>query len=53
MFLAYRLVHAMARFRPFNFLFAGLSLTRFPFWRRYLAPGVSVKDFKRGDGKRA
>ena len=47
MFLAYRLVQGAARWRFFNFLFAGLSLTRLPFWRRYLAPGVSVKDFKK------
>jgi len=46
MFLAYRMVHGLSRFRPINFLFAGLSLTRLRFWRRYLAPGVSVKDFK-------
>jgi NAD-dependent dihydropyrimidine dehydrogenase PreA subunit len=45
MFLAYRLVQALTRFRPFNYSFAGLSLTRLPFWRRYLAPGVTRKDF--------
>jgi len=46
MFLAYRLVQALARFRPFNYFFAGLSLTRLLFWRRYLAPGVTLRDFK-------
>ncbi len=46
MFLAYRLVQALAGFKLFNVLFAGLSLTRLPFWRRYLAQGVSVRDFK-------
>jgi Pyruvate/2-oxoacid:ferredoxin oxidoreductase delta subunit len=49
---AYRLVQALIRFRPFNFLFAGLSLTRLPFWRRYLAPGVTVRDFKFSYGKK-
>jgi ferredoxin len=46
LFLAYRLVHVLARWRIFNFLFAELSLTRLPFWRRYLAPGVDSSDFK-------
>jgi Pyruvate/2-oxoacid:ferredoxin oxidoreductase delta subunit len=46
MFLAYRLMQALAGFRLFNFFFAGLSLTHLPFWRRYLAEGVSVRDFK-------
>jgi Pyruvate/2-oxoacid:ferredoxin oxidoreductase delta subunit len=46
MFLAYRLVQTLTGLRLFNFLFAGLSLTRLPFWRRYLAQGVSAKDFK-------
>jgi Pyruvate/2-oxoacid:ferredoxin oxidoreductase delta subunit len=46
MFLAYRLVQVLTRFRPFNYFFAGLSLTRLLLWRRYLAPGVTLKDFK-------
>jgi NAD-dependent dihydropyrimidine dehydrogenase PreA subunit len=46
LFLAYRMAHSLTRFRPFDFFFARLSLTRLPFWRRYLAPGLSVKDFK-------
>ncbi len=52
MFLAYRLVQALTRLRPFNRFFAGLSLTRLPFWRRYLAPGVTIRDFKFGSGKK-
>ena len=52
MFLAYRLVQALARFRPFNYFFAGLSLTRLLFWRRYLAPGVTLRDFKCNPGKK-
>ena len=52
MFLAYRLVQRLARFHLFNFLFAGLSITRLPFWRRYLAPGVTVKDFKVRQGRK-
>ncbi len=46
MFLAYRLIQRLAKFRLINFIFAGLSLTRLPFWRRYLAPGISAKDFR-------
>ncbi len=49
MFLAYRLAQALARFRPFNYFFAGLSLTRLLLWRRYLAPGVTLRDFKRDE----
>ena len=49
MFLAYRLVQALARFRPVNYFFAGLSLTRLLLWRRYLAPGVTLRDFKRDE----
>jgi Pyruvate/2-oxoacid:ferredoxin oxidoreductase delta subunit len=52
MFLAYRLAQVASRWRPFNFLFAGLSITRLPFWRRYLAPGVSAKDFKIRPGRK-
>jgi hypothetical protein len=48
LFPAYRLVAALIRFRPLNFIFAGFSLTRLPLWRRYLAPGVTVRDFKSG-----
>jgi hypothetical protein len=51
MFLAYRLVQALARFRPFNYFFAGLSLTRLPLRRRYSAPGVNLADFKFSFGK--
>ena len=49
MFLAYRLVQALARFQPSNYFFAGLSLTRLLFWRRYLAPGVTLRNFKRDE----
>lgn len=49
MFLAYRLVLRLIRFRPFDYLFARFTPTRLRFWRRYLAPGVGVKDFKRKD----
>jgi Pyruvate/2-oxoacid:ferredoxin oxidoreductase delta subunit len=52
MFLAYRLVQVLVGFRLFNYFFTGLSLTRLPFWRRYLAPGVTVKDFKFNSGKK-
>ena len=52
MFLAYRLVQVLTRFQPFNYFFAGLSLTRLPFWRRYLAPGVTIRDFKFSSGKK-
>jgi hypothetical protein len=52
MFLAYRLVQVLTRSRPFNYFFAGLSLTRLPFWRRYLAPGVNIRDFKFSSGKK-
>ena len=45
MFLVYRLVQGLTRFRPFNYFFVRLSLTRLPFWRRYLAPGVTARDF--------
>lgn len=45
MFLAYRLVQVLVRSRPFNRLFAGFSLTRLPWWRRYLAPEITVRDF--------
>jgi len=46
LFLAYRLIQVLGRWRIFNFLFAGLTLTRLPFWRRYIAPGIILKDFK-------
>jgi NAD-dependent dihydropyrimidine dehydrogenase PreA subunit len=46
MFLAYRLVHGLARQRPFNEVFAGLSLTRLRRWRRYLAPGITARELK-------
>jgi hypothetical protein len=52
MFLAYRLVQALTRLRPFNCFFAGLSLTRLPFWRRYPAPGVTIRDFKFSPGEK-
>jgi Pyruvate/2-oxoacid:ferredoxin oxidoreductase delta subunit len=52
MFLTYRLVHALTRFRPVNYLFAGFSLTRLRTWRRYLAPGVTVKDFRFKPGRK-
>ena len=52
LFLAYRLVQALARFRPFNYFFAGLSLTRLLLWRRYLAPGITLRDFRANSGKK-
>lgn len=51
MFLAYRLVQFLARRKTFNIVFAGLTLTRLPFWRRYLAPGVRTADFHAGEKK--
>ena len=46
MFLCYRLVVRLTRFRPFDWVFARFSFTSLGFWRRYLAPGISVKDFR-------
>jgi ferredoxin len=46
MFLLYRLVLRLTRFRPFDFIFARFTPTSLSFWRRYLAPGISVKDFR-------
>lgn len=47
MFLFYRIVQRLIRFRPFDFIFARLTPTSLGFWRRYLAPGTGVKDFRR------
>jgi Pyruvate/2-oxoacid:ferredoxin oxidoreductase delta subunit len=47
MFLLYRLVLWLTKFKPFEFVFARLSFTSFKFWRRYLAPGIGVKDLRR------
>ena len=52
MFLAYRLVQILTRFGPFNDFFARFSLTRLPFWRRYLAPGITVRDFRFSSDKK-
>jgi hypothetical protein len=52
MFFAYRLVQALIRFRPFNYLFAGLSLTRLHIWRRFLAPRVTVRGFGSNSAKK-
>ena len=52
MFLGYRLTRRITRFKPFDFIFARFTPTSFRFWRRYLAPGVSVKDFKITGGGR-
>jgi ferredoxin len=49
MFLLYRLVLRLTRFKPFDFIFARLTPTSFRFWRRYLAPGIGVKDFRLRD----
>jgi len=46
MFLCYRLVLRLTRFKLFDFIFTRFTPTSFHFWRRYLAPGISVKDFK-------
>lgn len=51
MFLLYRLVQFFSGFRPGNALFARFTLTRLPFWRRYLAPGVTARDFKPRSGE--
>ncbi len=48
MFLGYRLVLRLTRFRPFELVFARLTPTSLRFWRRYLAPGIGVKDFRPG-----
>jgi len=45
MFLGYRLILRLTRFRPFDFIFARFTPTNLRFWNRYLAPGVSLKDF--------
>jgi len=47
MFLLYRLVLRLTRFKPFELVFARFTPTSFRFWRRYLAPGIGVKDFRR------
>ena len=44
-FPLYRLLHELWRVRVANQLFASTSLTRY--WHRYLAPGVTVKDFRK------
>jgi Pyruvate/2-oxoacid:ferredoxin oxidoreductase delta subunit len=46
MFLIYRLMQALVRSRLFNYVFAGFTLTRLASWRRYLAPGITARDFK-------
>ncbi|MDM7998164.1 MAG: EFR1 family ferrodoxin, partial [Acidobacteriota bacterium] len=46
MFLLYRLVLRLIRLKPFEFIFARITPTSLRFWRRYLAPGIGVKDFK-------
>jgi ferredoxin len=47
MFLCYRLVLRLTRFRPFDVMFARFTPTSFRFWRRYMAPGIGIKDFRR------
>ncbi len=46
MFLCYRLVVRLTRFRPVDLIFARVTPTSLRFWRRYLAPGIGVKDFR-------
>ncbi|HNW29306.1 MAG TPA: DUF6125 family protein [Spirochaetota bacterium] len=46
MFLCYRLVLRLTRFRPFDVIFARFTPTSFRFWRRYMAPGIGLKDFR-------
>jgi hypothetical protein len=41
------LVLPLSRFKPFDLVFARFSPTSLRFWRRYLAPGIGVKDFGR------
>jgi Pyruvate/2-oxoacid:ferredoxin oxidoreductase delta subunit len=48
-FLGYRLVLPLTRFTPFDVVFARFTPTSLRFWRRYLAPGIGVKDFRRKD----
>ena len=42
----YYILHFILRIKVINQLFEATSLTRW--WRRYLAPGVKVKDFNKG-----
>ncbi len=46
-FSASGLVYLLLRARPFNALFTYTSLTRY--WRRYIAPGIGAKDFRKRD----
>lgn len=46
-FLLYRLALRLIRLKPFELLFARFTPTSLRFWRRYMAPGIGVKDFRR------
>ena len=43
-FLSYFLFHALLRFRVVNWLFTHTTMTHLPFWGRYHAPDVPLKN---------
>ncbi|QGY45275.1 hypothetical protein GM418_16825 [Maribellus comscasis] len=42
-FLSYKVLHFLLRYRLFNWLITYTSFTRLPFWRRYFAPKKYLK----------
>ncbi len=49
LFLLYRLIQVLLKLRIVSYIFKYTSLSAY--WRRYLAPGISIKDYRNSSNK--